>query len=250
MLNKKIIGVAMAAALSGFAATSQAMPVAVELALLVDVSGSVNSSEYTLQKQGYVNAFQNATLQAGIAGLTGGIAVSYIEWSSSNQQAKLVDWTHITDATSSNAFAAAINSATRAFNGSTGIGSAITFGANEIIGNLFTGVRTVIDVSGDGTSNSGTTPSAARDAALLAGIDAINGLPIGSTSLENYYIANVQGGTGSFVELASSFADFNSAVIRKIGREIQVNPVPAPASIALLSLGLFGLGTLKRKKAN
>ena len=86
------------------AGPAAAVPVAVELALLVDVSGSVDNSEYNLQKTGYVNAFKDAIIQSNIASLTGGIAVTYIEWSGANQQSSLVNWTHVTDAASANAF--------------------------------------------------------------------------------------------------------------------------------------------------
>jgi len=48
--------------------------------LLVDVSGSVDASEYSLQKTGYVNAFKDAAVQDAIAGLDKGIAVTYAEW--------------------------------------------------------------------------------------------------------------------------------------------------------------------------
>ena len=41
------------------AAPSQAVPVDTELALLVDVSGSVSGAEFNLQRQGYIDAFNN-----------------------------------------------------------------------------------------------------------------------------------------------------------------------------------------------
>ncbi len=82
----KLKMLAAAAAVAGvFSAPAQAAPVALELALLVDVSGSVDATEYNLQKQGYINAFNDAVIQANITSLTGGIAVTYIEWSGSTQ---------------------------------------------------------------------------------------------------------------------------------------------------------------------
>ena len=96
---------------------ANATPVSVELALLVDVSGSVNGTEYNLQKTGYINAFNDPTLQAAIASLTGGIAVTYIEWSGASEQAQLVGWTHIFDSTSAANFATAVQGTSRAYNG-------------------------------------------------------------------------------------------------------------------------------------
>lgn len=82
-----------------------ATPVALELSLLIDTSGSVDSSEFALQRNGYVNAFNSAAVQTAIANLSGGIAVNLIQWSGANQQAQVVGWTHVTDAASAAAFA-------------------------------------------------------------------------------------------------------------------------------------------------
>ena len=131
MFNKKLAALAV-----GLIGSIAAVPVhavganadvALELVLLVDVSGSVDGNEYALQKTGYVNAFNNASLQALIAGQPGGIAVTYIEWSGAAEQSIEVGWTHITDAASSSAFATAIATATRNFSGLTAPGSAINF---------------------------------------------------------------------------------------------------------------------------
>ena len=232
--------------IAGFAGQSQAIPVGLELLLLVDVSGSVDDTEYNLQKTGYVNAFNNAGIHAAIGGISGGIAVSYAEWSGSTSQATLVGWTQLTDAASSSAFAAAIAGTLRAFGGSTAPGSAINWGVGEFANN-FEGTRTVIDVSGDGTLNSGPSASAARDAAAAAGFT-INGLPIGSQSIVDFYTNDIKTADG-FVIAAADFSSFEQAVLDKIGREIQQPPtgVAEPATLMLLGLGLLGLAGLRRR---
>ncbi|KXJ40201.1 MAG: hypothetical protein AXA67_14085 [Methylothermaceae bacteria B42] len=234
-----------------FASQANAVPVGLELALLVDVSGSVNNSEYNLQKTGYVNAFKDPALASILP--TNGIAVTYIEWSGSSQQAQLVDWTHITDATSASNFGDDIAATSRAFGGSTAPGSAINFAVPKFNNNGFEGVRLVIDVSGDGRQNSGANTANARDAALAAGIDAINGLPIltDDPSLDTWYQNNVVGGTGAFLLTANNFSDFAQAIQQKIKREVGGGgggTVPEPATMFLFAIGLVGFG-IQRKKS-
>ena len=243
-LNK--LAAAAAVAFAVVAAPAQAITsVDLELALLIDVSGSVSAAEFDLQRQGYVNAFQDASIQAAIAS-GHSVAAKVVYWAAGQQTA--VDWTLITDAASANSFAAAILAAGRPFSGSTGPGSAINFAAPTFFTNAFDGKRKIIDVSGDGAQNVGANTAAARDAALLSGIDQINGLPIlGEAGLEAWYNANIKGGTGAFVTAASGFDTFDAAVKLKIGREITGN-LPEPSTYAMMGLGLAMVGFLARRR--
>jgi hypothetical protein len=253
MFNKKLAALAVGLIGSIAAVPVHATNVALELALLVDISGSVDDTEYALQKSGYVNAFNNAVTHARIAGVTGGIAVTYIEWSGAAQQYQLVDWTLLTDAASSSAFATAIAGTTRAGGGAfnlTAPGSAINYAAPTFSSNSYVGGRWVIDVSGDGAENDGASTTAARDAFLAIGGQptTINGLAIGGAGIETWYNDNIKGGTAGtspFVIGVNDFADFEGAVLTKIGREI--NPTPEPGSLLLMGAALAGVFGVRRR---
>ncbi|MCC5631144.1 DUF1194 domain-containing protein [Nostoc sphaeroides] len=245
-------------AISTSAHAATLVPVDLELSLLVDVSGSVDNSEFNLQKQGYVNAFSNANLFNDFIskGNLGKIAVNLIYWSSANQQQEVVGWSLIDSVAAAQTFANNIAATTRVFSGSTAIGSALNFAAPKFFNNDYDGARQVIDVSGDGATNDGANTIAARNAALALGVDAINGVTIGSEAgLQAFYQNNVIGGTNAngdpaFVLAAQNFQDFGAAIDKKIKAEIKPTSVPEPASIVgLLVFGTIGASSmLKRNK--
>lgn len=228
---------------------ANAVPVAIELSLLIDVSGSVDATEYNLQKTGYVNAFNSASIQALIAAAPGGVAVNFIQWSGAAQQQQSVGWTLLTNAAQASAFATAISVISRPFSANTAPGSAINFAVPLFTSNGFEGTKKIIDVSGDGAANEGADTATARNNALAAGINQINGLPIlGEAGLLAFYQNNIQGGTGSFTLPAASFADFETAIHNKLTLELG-GVVPVPPSAILMGLGGLGfIGSAWRRR--
>lgn len=238
-------------------AANAATLVDLELSLLVDVSGSVDNNEFILQRNGYVDAFSNPDIFNNFIsqGSIGQIAVNLVYWSGANQQQESVGWTLIDSVTASQDFANAIALAARPFSGLTAIGDAINFAVPGFSTNDFDGQRWVIDISGDGRTNSGANTAAARDAALVAGVDAINGIVIGNEfGLPAFYADNVIGGinaTGvpAFLRTANTFEEFGAVVQEKITSEILPTAVPEPASlIGLLGLGVFGVTSQMKRK--
>jgi hypothetical protein len=131
-------------------------------------------------------------------------------------------WTRVGGDESAAAFAEAIAQAPRQlFSGGTSISGAIDHAATLFPKTPFRGGRRVIDVSGDGSNNRGRSVTAARDAAVAAGI-AINGLPIVALEpgLDRYYYDNVIGGPGAFVVVAKDYDTFGDAILKKLITEI------------------------------
>jgi len=220
----------------------------VELQLLIDISGSVNSSEYQLQMDGYKAAFESSNVQSAIInGTNGKVAVQLIMWSGASQQEVMIDWTLVDSPATSSAFASAIETLARPFSGMTAIGNAINYGYTHFETNGFQGLSQVIDVSGDGTSNSGMSPEDARDNAIAAGIDKINGIVITSNQkVIDEYENKVVAGNNAFLLAPTTFEEFQSAIEVKIASEIEgvappgsiVVSVPEPNSIILFLTAL------------
>jgi len=211
----------------------------VALVLVADVSRSIDDSEFQLQKQGYAAAFTDPKVLAAItSGMAGAISVAYVEFAGDDEVRTVIGWTRVSDAASAAQLAARLQAAPRSFWGHTSISAGLDQAMRLLNEPGAQAPRKVIDVSGDGTNNSGRDASAARDDALAAGI-IINGLAIINDhpvsylfahvqppgGLGNWYRENVTGGTGSFVEEVHDFRDFGEALTRKLINEIsQASP--------------------------
>lgn len=218
-------------ALMAPSASAEDTPVDLELALGIDVSGSVDDEEANLQRQGYIAAFRDPEVIRAIEhGIIGSIAVAYYEWAGYGHMRIITDWTLIKGSETAHAFANSLerNPPQTAYR--TAIASAIDFAATYFDVNDFEGTRRVIDISGDGANNWGGSVTSARDRAVARGIT-INGLPIvndrpgpsGRPQLRNldlYYEDCVIGGPGAFIVVANSFEEFAEAVRRKLILEI------------------------------
>jgi hypothetical protein len=198
--------------------------------MAVDISYSMDFDELKLQRDGYVEALASPEfLNALKQGMHGKVAVTMVEWAGVNEQRIVLPWRLIDGPASAQAVAAELAAAPvrRAFR--TSISGALIFSTPLFEGNGFTGIRRVIDVSGDGTNNQGPLVALTRDEVVAKGIT-INGLPImlkepqpGSVDIKEldiYYEDCVIGGPGAFVVPIREREKFKEAIRTKLVLDI------------------------------
>jgi len=203
----------------------------VALVLAIDSSGSVSEDRLRLQISGYLDALRHpGFIEAVRGGRHGRIATTFVEWSDVRRQDQAAGWSVIEDEASAHEFAQAISDALRPLPGWTSISGAIDYSVKLLMESGYLAGRRVIDISGDGTNNDGRPVTAARDAAVAAGVT-INGLPIIEVepNLAAYYRDNVIGGPDSFVVIARDIDSFAEAVLRKLLVEVAGLPPPGAA---------------------
>ena len=219
----------------GFTPAHAQTEVDLELVLLVDVSRSMSEEELEIQRRGYAEALQSDEIYKAIRrGFLGRIALSYVEWAGTQQV--IVDWRLLETPEDLRAFATTLTAQFNPALRRTSITNALLFGAAMFDDNGFTGLRRVIDISGDGPNNQGGLVTQARDHVVAQGIT-INGLPLMTNdgfgpqwhldNLDLYYQTCVIGGPGAFVIPVYNWRDFAGAVRRKMILEIaapQVGP--------------------------
>lgn len=210
------------------------------LVLAADVSRSVNHEKFQLQREGYAAAISDPrVLEAVTSGRHRRIAVCFVEWSGMSAQRVVIDWTVIDGEAAARRFGDQLLESPRSFAERTSIGGAIDFSMAQFARSPYRAARRTIDISGDGTHNSGRDVTLARDEALAQGVT-INGLVILSDrplawnpqhtnppgGLVNYFRDNVIGGPGSFVIAAEDFDSFGQAIVKKLIAEIAEAPLP------------------------
>ncbi len=207
-----------------------AIDVDIELVLAVDVSYSMDPDEQALQREGYAQAMVSKEfLQALREGMHGRIAATYVEWAGAADQRTLIPWRMIDGPAAAQKFADDLMAAPyrRAFR--TSISGAILYAMPQFENNGFSGIRRVIDVSGDGANNQGRLVESTRDEAVARGIT-INGLPImlkrasaatmDIDNLDVYYEDCVIGGAGAFVVPVREREKFREAIRTKLVLEV------------------------------
>ena len=203
-----------------------------ELVLLADATGSIDTAEIKFQREGYASAITDPqVLNAITGGLHGKIAVTYVEWGDLNSQQVVVPWTVISDAGGAQKIAKVLRTMPRLAFGSNAIGAALIRGMQLLETNAYKGLRRVIDLSADSANNwNGPPIPEVRDVITAKGIT-INGLAIlcrdlecggrpVTYDLEEAFRRDIVGGPGAFVVTAGDMKSFAAAVKRKLILEI------------------------------
>jgi hypothetical protein len=228
---------ALAALLCTLAAPAEAA-CRLALALALDVSESVDGREYRLQLDGLAAALEDAAVaDILLSQPETPVALAAYEWSAPGAQRLVLDWTLVTDRSALAGVVARLQSTDRALEpGSTAIGDSLLHGA-DMLARGPACWRQVIDISGDGMSNTGPDPAAVGRAlgritvnALVVGGDGQNWIdrrqmPIGE--LSSYYRTSVIRGPDAFVETALGYHDFQRAMTRKLLRELESRALAA-----------------------
>lgn len=234
-------GKGLAAALTVLVAgPASAQACSLALILGLDVSGSVDAREYQQQIDGVGRALLSDEVRTTMLAHGGlPVAILVYEWSDSNAQSLIADWTIIDSEAPLEALGLRVLSHRRTLApDATSIGSAMLFAAEQFARGPDC-LRRTLDVSGDGKNNAAPAPEHARDAPGLAAVT-INGLVIGADApatgdsrlveigeLVAYYQSRVINGPGAFVETAFGFDDYEAAMIRKLLRELPALSVGA-----------------------
>jgi Protein of unknown function (DUF1194) len=252
------------------AAEGATSDVDLKLILAVDVSDSMSREELQLQREGYVSTFRDPRVARAIAsGELGRIAVLYFEWAGPDHHHVVRPWTVLTTPRDTAAFAdslamepiatdSSMSNRAMSFGGyldqapiaaatATSISASLLFALEMFRDRRFRAGRQVIDISGNGTNNSGPPLPPMRDLLVSEGI-IINGLPLawsaagnadstaflGMSFLERYYETCVIGGPGAFFIAVSDISHFQEAVRLKLLTEIaKRETLVRPASFEL-----------------
>lgn len=230
----KVLGLAMLCALAAWPGHACRLA----LAMALDVSGSVDQVEYTLQMEGLADALIDPEVQNAVFAMPDvPVAVSVYEWSASSYQRMIAGWVLLKSPDDLAALSHRIRTWRREpAPEATGIGAALEFGRDLLAANPGCWKQT-LDISGDGKNNDWPVPRELRRLGKTAGMR-INALvisreveghgqviPLEVGELSAYFHAEIIQGPDAFVEVALGFQDYARAMKRKLLRELATQPL-------------------------
>jgi hypothetical protein len=201
------------------------------LVLALDVSGSVSAREDQLQRQGLAAAMMAPEVQrAFVSGDP--VALYVFQWSDlMNQEPLLSGWEMIEDEADVVQAAQTI-AQSRCERGvsrdpPTALGAALAH-ASYVLSHGPDCRQRIVDVSGDGQSNSWLEPRVVYESKPFGGVT-VNALlirkPEASSELVAWFAQEVLHGPGAFLIVADGFEDYERAMQAKLRRELELRMV-------------------------
>lgn len=240
---RKLVVAASAAVVLGLGSAANAA--LLELALVLDASGSMNNAEWNAQRLGYANALGT------VIPTNGSVSISVTRFA---QTASVVRPMTLIDS------AAALTSLTTFFttlsqsgNGSTTCFSCAISTAYSTFSNA-PDTRRVIDVSTDGDQNGGSNPNGpatvigtsrwAVDGGTNGGglADTVNTIGIGTNTAPGFFY-----GLNAFGLVVTNFDQFEAGLRDKLEREV-IGVIPVPGALPLMLSGLLAFGYMSRRR--
>ncbi|MDD9920710.1 MAG: DUF1194 domain-containing protein [Boseongicola sp.] len=221
-----------------FAAVQAQANCRLALALALDVSGSVDEKEYVLQMNGVATALADPDVQNALFAMPDvPVALAIYEWSSSAYQRMILEWTMLNGPADLEAIRTTLlewrrNPAPEA----TGLGASMLYG-RDLLARSPECWQNTLDISADGKNNDWPVPERLRREgrlgtmtvnALVIGEDFLSTLdqtPDGIAELSAYFTARIIYGPNAFVEIATGYEDYATAMTRKLLRELATLPL-------------------------
>jgi len=184
----------------------------------MDVSTSIDTGEYAYQRDGLADALLDTEIMSVLS--RDRVALMVVQWSGADDQVAAIPWRRMHSQGDVETFSNQTRAMRRVYvNSKTAVGSALAFSMAQ-----FDAVpdceRKVIDVSGDGASNSGANTSNQSRLAARRGVE-INGVAIDivGNAITTYYRRYVTTPDG-FVLTSTGFSDYPKTIRAKLLREL------------------------------
>lgn len=234
LLKQKVL-IAISAFLL-FLPLSGAKAAVIELALVIDGSTALGSSNFALQRDAYASIFSD-DFYTNYVSSADTLYVSVYQFS--NQVSEVATSVLIDSDTAAEGLAATIAAMTYLTGGSTRVGNAVNYAVEDLITNSITSDRMVIDVSIGTTPYYNASAISAASNAVDEGVT-VNAIGVG-TAVSETFLQNFTTAGNGFYMTAANFQTFEDALSQKLYKEVYLPSVNAPTSMyGLFILAAFG----------
>lgn len=272
-LTRSVLG-ALSMGVAALALSPQVIAESVdsELLLMVDsTQRGLNNGDFDRLMNSYADAFSSSAVMNSIqSGSYGKIAVSLVFFGNASTQVVGIPWMSIGNAAEAQTFALLLRAMDRppspgSIQVDDALLAAIPLFGSETGGAMTNGYESVSQMvefvaASTPAGNSTAGVAAAKNQALLSGVDVINAIAVGNQAgnISNYFANNVIGGeTGGVVATSSSSAlngNLSNFLASQVSGQVSagaaesLSAVPEPSALFALAGGL-GLLCLRRRRS-